>query len=136
MEPRLKAEKVDLIIIPPKEDLSVMAGNTRLTQILSNLIANSIDASKNQKEKIITIECLSKGQKTVEIFIKDNGPGIPDNERKNLYNAFYTTKGEQEGLGLGLFIVYNLINELRGKLTILDEEGFGAVFCIQLERHD
>ena len=136
MQPRLKSENVDLIINPPKEDLNVMAGNTRLTQIISNLIANSIDAIKNQKEKQITLEWHAKNDNKVEIFIKDNGPGLPKNERDKLYDAFYTTKENQEGLGLGLFIVYNLINELGGKLIIIDEEGYGAVFCIVLERHD
>lgn len=136
MQPRLKSENVNLIIRPPKEDLNVMAGNTRLTQIISNLIANSIDAIKNQEDKQITLEWHPKNNNKVEIFIKDNGPGLPKNERDNLYDAFYTTKDNQEGLGLGLFIVYNLINELGGKLIIIDEEGYGAVFCISLERHD
>lgn len=136
MQPRLTAEKVDLILRPPKQDLNVMAGNTRLTQIISNLMANSIDAIKNQTEKKITLEWHPKGEKAVEIFIKDNGPGLPKNEQENLYEAFYTTKDNLEGLGLGLFIVYNLINELGGKLTIVDEKDYGAVFCIELERHD
>ena len=136
MQPRLKSENVNLIINPPEEDLNVMAGDTRLAQIISNLIANSIDAIKNQEDKEITLEWHPKNENKVEILIKDNGPGLPKNERDNLYDAFYTTKGNQEGLGLGLFIVYNLINELGGKLIIIDEEDYGAVFCIILERHD
>ena len=136
MQPRLRSENVDLIVKTPDEDLSVMAGNTRLTQVISNLIANSIDAIKNQTDKKITLEWRPKGNDKVEIFIKDNGPGLPKTDRDNLYDAFYTTKDNQEGLGLGLFIVYNLINELGGKLILIDEESYGAVFCILLERHD
>lgn len=146
MQPRLKAENVNVFINPAinpstnpainsaPEDLIVMAGNTRLTQVLSNLIANSIDALKNQDNKEITLEWRAKGSELVEILIKDNGPGIPANQREKLYDAFYTTKGNEDGLGLGLFIVYNLITELSGKLTILDQPDFGAVFCIELER--
>ena len=98
MQPRLKSENVNLIINPPEEDLSVMAGNTRLTQIISNLIANSIDAIKNQEDKQITLEWHSKNKNKVEILIKDNGPGLPKNERDNLYDAFYTTKDNKKGL--------------------------------------
>lgn len=136
MQPRLKAENVELVIHRAPEDISVMAGSTRLTQILSNLLANSIDALKQREQKVITLEWRKKDDRLVEILIKDNGPGIPTNEREKLYDAFYTTKGSEDGLGLGLFIVYNLINELGGKLNILDEDEYGAVFCIELERQD
>ncbi len=136
MQPRLKTENVELIINHSKHDLTVMAGSTRLTQILSNLIANSIDALKDQSQKTITLEYLANNTETVEIYIKDNGPGIPVDQREKLYEAFYTTKSNQDGLGLGLFIVYNLLNELGGKLDIIDEKDYGAVFRIELERHD
>ncbi|MGH1427117.1 MAG: sensor histidine kinase, partial [Arenicella sp.] len=136
MQPRLKTENVELIINHSKHDLTVMAGSTRLTQILSNLIANSIDALKGQSQKTITLEYLANNTETVEIYIKDNGPGIPVDQREKLYEAFYTTKSNQDGLGLGLFIVYNLLNELGGKLDIIDEKDYGAVFRIELERHD
>ena len=134
MQPLLAAKNVELIIDPPEEELIVKAGSTRLTQILSNLISNSIDALKNTTDKQITLQWRANESQAVEIIIKDNGPGIPPNEREKLYDAFYTTKSNQDGLGLGLFIVYNLINELSGKLTILDEAKYGAVFCIELER--
>lgn len=140
MQPRLKAENVELIIHRAPQNIAVMAGSTRLTQILSNLLANSIDALKKQEQeqeqKTITLEWRARDSQMVELLIKDNGPGIPKNDREKLYDAFYTTKGSEDGLGLGLFIVYNLINEIGGKLSILDEDGYGAVFCIELERQD
>ena len=134
MKPRLKSENVKLIIKPAKSETMVLAGNTRLTQIISNLIANSIDALKNQENKEITLEWMHTKDNKVQIYIKDNGPGIPSEHRDKIYEAFYSTKSNQEGLGLGLFIVYNLINELKGNITITEEANYDTVFCIELDR--
>lgn len=134
MQPLAKSEKVEIIIQRPSEDLTAIAGDTRLTQILSNLIANSIDALKQQEHKMINLEWRIKDKNLIEIVVRDNGPGISHEMREDIFEAFYTTKSTSEGLGLGLFIVYNLVNEIGGKLSLVDEEGFGAVFVLELKR--
>ena len=134
MQPLAKSENVNIVIRQPDKALSVIAGDTRLTQILSNLISNSIDAIKQQDQKVINLEWRAKNDEFIEIVVKDNGPGISVEMREDIFEAFSTTKSTSEGLGLGLFIVYNLVNEIGGKLNLVTEEGFGAVFVLELKR--
>jgi len=76
----------------------------------------------------------SSYQTEVEIFIEDNGPGIPQNERKNIFEPFFSTK--EKGTGLGLAVSFGIITAHGGSLELLDTlrhgEGNGACFRITL----
>ena len=135
MQPLAKSENVEITIHRPDEQVTAIAGDTRLTQILSNLMANSISALKQQEHKMINLEWRVKDDDFIEIIVRDNGPGIKMEMREDIFEAFYTNNNSGEGLGLGLFIVYNLVNEIGGTLNLVDEEGFGAVFVLELKRY-
>jgi len=71
MQPLAKSEGVEIVVKRPDEELTAIAGDTRLTQILSNLIANSIDALKQQDDKRIDLEWHIKDDlKCEKIFLK------------------------------------------------------------------
>ena len=67
----------------------------------------------------------------VEIIIRDDGPGIPNTIKSQLFEPFVTSKGEAHA-GLGLSIVYNIVQELRGTITCESEEKKGTSFKIVL----
>ena len=134
MQPLAKSENVAINIQSPNDKVTAIAGDTRLTQILSNLMTNSINALKQQDHKVINLEWRIKSDDFIEIIVRDNGPGIKVEMQEDIFEAFYTNNNSGEGLGLGLFIVYNLVNEIGGKLNLVDEDGFGAVFVLELKR--
>ena len=110
----------------------VMAEQIQLEQVVLNLLSNALDAvADNQKAKSIDIECVhSEGQ--VELRIADNGPGVAPELYEQIFNPFFTTKEVDQGLGLGLSISYNIIQDFGGQLTVVRHPMKGAIFCLRL----
>jgi len=73
--------------------------------------------------------------KIIEIFIKDNGNGIPKSVKEKIFQPFFTTKpiGQGNGLGLSLSLSYDIITKVHGgKIRVKTKEGEGSEFIIQL----
>ncbi len=66
----------------------------------------------------------------LELRVADNGPGIAEEDRKKLFDPFYSTKEVGKGTGLGLAVVYGLVQELGGSIRV--EVHDGAVFFVRL----
>ncbi|MFT5722509.1 MAG: two-component system C4-dicarboxylate transport sensor histidine kinase DctB, partial [Motiliproteus sp.] len=109
----------------------VKADPVQLEQVVLNLMTNALDAINNQPEQRITIDCLHNNDR-LEIHVRDSGPGISTEMRKQIFEPFFTTKRRGQSLGLGLSISYNIIRNFGGKLTVEDDSTIGASFCIQL----
>jgi len=100
----------------------IMANESELRQVLTNLVINAVDAIKGSGT--ITIRVFDE-RKRVRIEVIDTGSGMPPEVRKNCLEPFYTTKG-QLGTGLGLSIVYGVVERLNGKFDIDSKEGEGT----------
>jgi len=72
------------------------------------------------------------GDLGVEIRVKDNGPGIPDDVKKKIFQPFFTTKPTGQGTGLGLSMSFDVVKAHGGKLTMESKDGQGTEFTIQL----
>lgn len=115
------------VTIPPQ--VTVMGNRQHMGQVFVNLIGNALDAL--QEEGIIDITAECRGD-TVEILVKDNGPGIPGDHIDYIFDPFFTTKGDQDGTGLGLFIVRQIITSQGGSIVCSSAPGAGTVFTITL----
>lgn len=73
-----------------------------------------------------------KVEKGVEIRVKDNGAGVPDQIREKIFQPFFTTKPTGLGTGLGLSIAYDIVKAHGGILTMESRQGEGSEFLIQL----
>lgn len=115
-------------------ELPVRMDRDRLMQVLDNLIGNAIKYTDGGS---VTVE-LSADDEQIHIAITDEGRGIPERDRETLFNAFYRTRDANEsavpGLGLGLYIVRELILAHNGEIHIDDAPGGGARFNIALPR--
>jgi len=100
-----------------------------LEMIMINLIINAVDAMEDGGELII--DC-TETEETVTVKVSDTGTGIPEEIRGSIFNPFFTTKENRNGGGLGLYIVYNEISKLNGKITVESAVGTGTVFTILL----
>ncbi|MGB3650359.1 MAG: AAA family ATPase [Rivularia sp. (in: cyanobacteria)] len=146
LQHRLKAnsQRPTVEIIKKYEELPpVQCYSGQLNQAFMNLFANAIDALDESNEgktyaeieknpNAITIRTSADAEK-VTIRIADNGPGMPEEVRSKLFNAFFTTKPEGKGTGLGLSISHQIVTETHdGNLYCLSSPGNGAEFVIEL----
>lgn len=93
--------------------VSCIASDTN--QIWTNLIFNSIQAMQNKGK--LTIRTFHRDQKAI-VQIEDTGSGIPSEILPKIFNAFYSTKGEGEGSGMGLFIVKQIVDKHLGTISV------------------
>ena len=102
-----------------------------LTQVVTNLVINSIKHGLACCEQgTITID-VSKCDKSVKIVVEDDGTGIPDEIKPKVFDPFFTTSRGSGGSGLGLNIVYNLVRQkLNGEVELEDNLPHGARFII------
>jgi PAS domain S-box-containing protein len=117
-------------------NLTLTAAQGELKQILSNLIANAIDASKEGGKIVIcarTSHHFPSGRRGVRITIADNGVGISEENKQNLFAPFFTTKCAV-GTGLGLWITKDLLEKRRGCIQFrsTDSNQSGTVMRIYL----
>ncbi|ALO46990.1 Two-component system sensor CbrA [Pseudohongiella spirulinae] len=98
-------------------DARILGDSQQLLQILVNLINNARDASP--EESTITV-CCERIAASVQISISDQGTGIPDEIRDRVFEPFFTTKEPGEGTGLGLSLVYSLVENLGGHIDIMN----------------
>ncbi|MEM9926601.1 MAG: AAA family ATPase [Cyanobacteria bacterium P01_D01_bin.50] len=117
----------------------------QLNQVFMNIIANAIDALdsasqgktfaqiKENPHKITINTEFSTEKDRVIIYIKDNGPGMPENVKERIFDNLFTTKGVGKGTGLGLAIAKQIVEETHaGKLSCNSTVGEGTEFVIEL----
>jgi len=115
------------------EELIIKSYPGVYAQILTNFIMNSlIHAFKDIENGKMIIEARRESDQFILVY-SDNGCGISEETRKNLFTPFYTTNKKMGGSGLGLSIVYNLITKkLNGKITVDSGEGKGIRYVIKV----
>ncbi|HOV15670.1 MAG TPA: HAMP domain-containing sensor histidine kinase, partial [Spirochaetota bacterium] len=121
-------DKVE-IVIEIEENFTLEANIGFVTQILLNLISNSIDAIKDNG--IIKVIAKNNEQKKY-VIVSDNGTGIPGENIENIFNAFFTTKEVGKGTGLGLYIVKDMVMKLNWQINVRSELNKGTDFIITI----
>ena len=104
----------------------------QINQVVLNILMNAFEAVDKSKGRV---EVKSWDEdKEVKLSIKDNGPGIKEQDKLKIFDPFYTTKEEAPGqnVGLGLSICYNIIDVHRGRIDVNSKEGEGAEFVVGL----
>jgi PAS domain S-box-containing protein len=119
------------IDIPP--GLYMMSYPGPLEQIITNLVTNSLrHGFSGDSDGVIHISARQQDSHIV-LEYRDNGSGIPDALKRRVFDPFFTTKLGQGGSGLGLYIVFNLVQGvLGGALALADAEGGGCRFTLTL----
>jgi signal transduction histidine kinase len=101
---------------------------------LANLISNAIDAcmvSETQREFVVTLE--SRMENGALIYeVSDNGRGMDYEISKKVFSKFFSTKGSDQGTGLGLLTTRRIVHQHGGQISFTSKEGEGSVFRIEL----
>jgi signal transduction histidine kinase/DNA-binding response OmpR family regulator len=117
----------------------VLGDRRQLDRVFINLIKNALEAMYQvpEDEKRLTVRVhMSDDGKFVVTEIEDIGEGIPPDKIDKIWVAFYTTKGDRGGTGLGLAACAKIIDQLGGKITVDSEVGEGTIFSVWLPTTD
>lgn len=129
----IKLHHIDLVFgfgnnLPP-----VSANHIQIEQVLINLVRNGIDVLQtmsNNQPRQISIQTRLTDDHFIEIRIKDNGPGMDQDQQSKILTPFYTTK--KTGMGMGLAICRSLIEAHNGTLRFSSQLGKGTTFYFTL----
>ncbi|QGZ43342.1 sensor histidine kinase [Pseudoduganella flava] len=142
VERRMQLDKVAFTLDISDADIFALCDSNRLEQVLLNLMSNALDALATLERgapRALSVS-VTEAAGAVRIRVGDNGPGLSNEARERLFQPFFTTKPQGEGLGLGLAISEQIVRDFGGSLRAEPSEA-GASFVIELraasaERHD
>lgn len=146
------------LIHPLPDDAAVATNGTDLIQILLNLALNALQSTPQYhrvdirgqvltqpldltifadgpEDRFINGEQFKNVAPVLCLSVQDNGPGIPPEVMRRLFEPYFTTQPKTHGTGLGLCIVKRLLKEARGSLHVHSKVGQGTVFTIYLPGH-
>ena len=113
----------------PHHGLLCEGDSEQLKQVMLNIILNAVQAMDSRGKLRISVGQLSVGgQRYIVLKVEDDGCGIPEELQGKIYNPFFTTKNR--GLGLGLFVVRNLLQAHSANIEVKSKEGEGTIFTI------
>ncbi len=124
-----KREDMDIRLIEPIDDIGVYADKNHLVRILNNLVKNSIQAIPSDRKGVIELKLWKEETKAI-IRVRDNGAGIPDQMKDQIFKPKFTTKSS--GSGLGLAIAANMVESMGGSIYFESEDGRGTDFFVEL----
>jgi two-component system, OmpR family, phosphate regulon sensor histidine kinase PhoR len=128
------AENKNVELVGQLPELTATADANRLEQVLANLVDNAIKYGRAQGHVTVGGKKLDDGK--LEIFVKDDGPGIPAESLDRVFERFYRVdkarSRDQGGTGLGLSIVKHIVQAHGGEVWVQSELGKGAIFFFTL----
>ncbi|MFA8344027.1 MAG: ATP-binding protein [Rhodothermaceae bacterium] len=119
-------DRAEVNVVTELDKCFITGDEDQLKRTMINMVRNSIQASSTQ----IKIEVLQNDKSCIKI--SDNGNGIPDNIRKKIFDANFTTK--VEGMGLGLNMAKRFINKIGGEIKIEKSDNSGTIFIIKFPK--
>jgi signal transduction histidine kinase len=104
--------------------------------LVNNLIENALKYAPKEGKVVI---CLKETNNKAILQVLDEGPGISDDEKKQVFEKFYRSGDEKvrntKGTGLGLYLCKKIVQEHKGHISITDHEPKGSIFTVTLNTY-
>ena len=122
-----QARHIALTLELPEGDSNVVSDPDALTKIIDNLLANALKFATDR----IVLRLQHNPDGSFTVSVTDNGKGVPDSQKKRIFDPFYQVDREngKRGYGIGLSLVKHLSEVLEGRIEVSDAPGGGAVFA-------
>jgi C4-dicarboxylate-specific signal transduction histidine kinase len=129
--PQMRASKVTTVIHESDTPLVIFGVPDQVRQVFINLFQNAIDAMSEEDGGQLEVKfSLSEDRRMVAVVVADSGPGISEEVQSKVFEPFFTTK--PKGIGLGLPIVFQIVDRHGGTIRINSTPGNGSSFYITL----
>ena len=133
-----EAKGIPLELQTSSQPFFVQADKNATLQVIDNLLSNALKFSQQGKPVVVAVRAASDGQAGSTVEVRDQGPGMSEEDQRNLYGKFVRlsakpTAGESS-TGLGLSIVKRLAESMNGELTCRSKLGEGTAFALTLRR--
>src|SRR5260221_6945412 len=123
------------LILKGTKSQIIIGDRERIGQVLINIISNAIKYSPNSNKIIILI---LSNKKDVTVSVQDNGIGIAKNQQQKVFKRFYRIQDKPSasfpGMGIGLYLVSQIIHQHKGKIRVESKEGKGSTFYFSLPK--
>lgn len=114
------------------KDFRFLGDGFHLEIVVSNLISNALKYRDHKKENPFVTIGIEIEPEQLTIVVGDNGIGIPQKYQDRLFNLFFRASNQSFGSGLGLYILRNAVEKLKGSVSLKSEEGVGSQFRVGL----
>ena len=125
--------QLNFVLNAPSQELSVWADETRLNQLLDNLLTNSVKYTDRPGELTLSVE---KQTNSVEITLEDSAPGVPNEALEQLFDHLFRVENSRNrktgGLGIGLALAKNIVHAHQGEITARNSQLGGLAIVIKL----
>ena len=114
------------------QNLPLIQGSAnQIQQVLMNLILNAEQAMEPRGHGTVEVRAAQRDDRFIELFVKDDGPGIPQAVQARIFEPFFTTKAPGKGTGLGLAVTFGIMRAHGGAIHVESEEGRGTTFILR-----
>jgi two-component system NtrC family sensor kinase len=134
---KLKLMNVELQLCLADDLPQVLCDASQMQQVLINLIMNGAEATQGRDRAMVKVATrFRKETRSLLLLVEDNGDGIPEEYLSRIFDPFFTTKEEGKGVGLGLAVVYGIVQAHHGDIEVKSDPGTGTVFTVTLPVDD
>jgi two-component system NtrC family sensor kinase len=130
---KLKLMNVETELTLEHDLLAVRCDGSQMQQVVLNLVMNGAEATLSKGGGTVSISTRSLPKEDIVLLeVKDTGDGISQENLSKIFDPFFTTKGEGKGVGLGLAVVYGIVEAHRGDIEVKSKPGEGTTFIVTL----
>ena len=122
----VELERDLLADLPP-----VSCDRAQIEQVLLNLVLNAVEAMP-EGGRVVVRTGTEAATNAVVVQVQDDGPGIPREHLRRIFDPFFSTKEGEKGAGLGLSVAYGIVEAHDGRLNVHSEVGRGTTFTVRL----
>jgi len=134
LESLADSKKITFRFLPERDNIQAVFDPEKIEKVFFNLISNAIKFTNNNGEIVVSVKTV--GLKYVEIYVRDNGIGIPENQLTNIFSRFFQVDNLEhsnfEGTGIGLSLVKELVELHHGEVVAKSAVGAGSTFVVKL----
>jgi signal transduction histidine kinase len=132
LEQRFTKKGINVIQDIQCKDCSIFGDISQCEQVLTNILNNAVDAIGSDGNISITLK--SNGNNYCILGVYDDGPGMDEDTKKQIFSPFFTTKTAEKGTGLGLYIVKNICQNHNAEISCESEINSGTTFTIRFKK--
>jgi two-component system NtrC family sensor kinase len=117
----------------PAEEMLLLCDENQIEQALVALFVNAVEAMPGGGKLVVEVQ-QGAAKSDVRILVKDSGAGIVQEDLPHVFEPFYSTKKNGQGVGLGLSVVYGILERHGGRISIQSDPGKGTTFIMEFSQ--